>query len=258
MFVALFTFHSPRLRRILLLLTRSCFTSAPKMSYCRVDKTCAREQVSAPTEVSRSIIIGGSATALRAAGAFWLRSSGACFCSTMWHIQQYIFRLEKYVIDASKKGFIYWGKHHPLRWSLRLLARVIWRMLSQVTICILPYCICIWNYVLLFIFVFVLVLYLLVLGCSSSGHCFRLNSQITFVGLIFWFGLFVGTAIGCLGLLCQFHIIYLRHTSTFQIYFFLLWSTLHICKIISSYAVTIFDLMVKKYALTAMSQNRPF
>ena len=51
-----------------------------------------------------------------------------------------------------------------------ILARVIWRMLSQVTICILPYCICIWNYVLLFIFVFVFVLYLLVLGCSSSGH----------------------------------------------------------------------------------------
>ena len=141
------------------------------MSYCRVDKTCAREQVSAPTEVSRSII-GGSATTLRGAGALWLRSSGACFCSTMWHIQQYIFRLEKYVIDASKKGFIYWGKHHPLRWSLRLLARVIWRMLSQVTICILPCCICIWNYVLLFpcLFVVVFVLYLLVLDCSGSGH----------------------------------------------------------------------------------------
>ena len=234
MFVALFTFHSPRLRRILLLLTRSCFRSAPKMSYCRVDETCAREQVSAPTEVSRSII-GGSATTLRAAGALWLRSSGACFCSTMWHIQQYIFRLEKYVIDASKKGFIYWGKHHPLRWSLRLLARVIWRMLSQVTICILPYCICIWNYVLLFIFVFVLVLYLLVLGCSSSGHCFRLNSQITFVGLIFWFGLFVGTAIGCSGLLCQFNLIYLGQTNTSWIYFFLLWFYLELVDMLWQY-----------------------
>ena len=84
--------------------------------------------------------------------------------------------LEKYVIDGSKKGFIYWGwgKHHHVRWSLRLLAQVIWRLLSQVTICILPYCICIWNYVLLFIFVlvfvFVFVLYLLVLDCSGSGH----------------------------------------------------------------------------------------
>ena len=111
---------------------------------------------------------------MRGAGAFWLRSSGACFCSTIQYIQQYIFRLEKYVIDGSKKGFIYWGKHHHVRRSWRLLAWVIWRMLSQVTICILPYCICIWNYVLLFIFVlvfvFVLVLYLLVLGCSSSGH----------------------------------------------------------------------------------------
>ena len=57
---------------------------------------------------------------------------------------------------------------------MRLLAQVIWRLLSQVTICILPNCICIWNYVLLFlclfVVVFVFVLYLLVFDCSGSGH----------------------------------------------------------------------------------------
>ena len=84
--------------------------------------------------------------------------------------------MEKYIIDASKKGFIYWEKHHHVRWSLCLLAQVIWRLLSQGTICILPYCICIWNCVLLFlcllvvVVVFVFVLYLLVLDCSGSGH----------------------------------------------------------------------------------------
>ena len=111
-------------------------------------------------------------------------------------------------------------------------------------------------YLYLYLYLYCICWCLVVL--AQVTYCFHLNSQLTLVGLIFSFGLFVGTAIGCLGLLCQFHIIYLRHTSTFQIYFFLLWSTLHICKIISSYAVTIFDLMVKKYALTSMSQNRPF
>ena len=56
---------------------------------------------------------------------------------------------------------------------------------------------------------------------AQVTHCFRRNSQLTLMGLIFWFGLFVGTAIGCSGLLCQFNLIYLGQTNTSWIYFFL-------------------------------------
>ena len=70
---------------------------------------------------------------------------------------------------------------------------------------------------------------------AQVTHCFRRNSKLTLVGLIFWFGLFVGTAIGCLGLLCQFHMIYLGHTNTSWIYFFLLWFYLELVDMLWQY-----------------------